>query len=147
MIQKGGSTKSLPIGAAVISSLKAIAPPRSKLKAGGGDLPVFESSVHPGKPIRNIGRVLYRTAAKVGITKRLTPHALRHSCATHMIDGGINLRVIQSFLGHKDIASTQLYTHVSLENLRAAQKSISGGLNDGFGHRKGAKILRLVTST
>jgi integrase/recombinase XerC len=127
MIQKGGAMKSLPLGTAVISSLKEIAPPASTLRACAGDLPVFRN-VKTGKAVFDIRKAIGRACKRAGIKKRVTPHMMRHSCATHMVDGGVNLRVIQSFLGHSSISTTEIYTHVSLENLRAAQMSISGGL-------------------
>jgi site-specific recombinase XerD len=143
VIQKGGSTKSLPMGAALLSSLKEIAPPASNRKAGWGDLPVFESWKKPGCALHDIRGAIQRTCKKAGVTKRVTPHLLRHSFATHLVDAGVNLRVIQKFLGHANIQTTEIYTHVSLENLRAAQSLISGGLN--FGHKYKIDSSRLST--
>ncbi len=60
---------------------------------------------------------------KVGLGDRLTPHVLRHSCATHMLDHGADIRVVQEFLGHASIATTQVYTMVSTERLRAAYEA------------------------
>jgi site-specific recombinase XerD len=125
MIQKGGSTKSLPIGSAVISSLKAIAPPRSKLKAGGGNLPVFR---HPdphygtGEAVKNLRPAIQRACLKAGVTKRVTPHLFRHSFATHLVDANVNLRTVQKLLGHARITTTEIYTHVSLENMQEVEK-------------------------
>jgi integrase/recombinase XerD len=60
---------------------------------------------------------------KVGLGERLTPHVLRHSCATHMLDHGADIRVVQELLGHASIATTQVYTKVSTERLRAAYEA------------------------
>ncbi|MFA5377565.1 MAG: tyrosine-type recombinase/integrase [Dehalococcoidia bacterium] len=145
MIQKGGTMKSLPMGPALMSSLRTIAPPESNRKAGWGDLPVFLNP-DTGKAVFDIRKAIRRACKKAGIEKRVTPHMLRHSCATAMVDKGINLRVIQSFLGHSNVTTTEIYTHVSLENLRDAQKLISRGLRNKIGRRKGAQIIRLDTA-
>jgi integrase/recombinase XerD len=60
---------------------------------------------------------------KVGLGDRLTPHVLRHSCATHMLDHGADIRVVQELLGHASIATTQVYTKVSTERLRAVYRA------------------------
>ena len=148
MIQKGGSTKSLPVGPALLSSLKKIAPPAETLEACRGDLPVFQHPAtqygNPGKAVKNLRPALLRACQKAGVTKRVTPHLLRHSFATHLVDAGVNLRVVQELLGHSDIRNTQIYTHVSMETMRAAQSLISKGLKN-TGHRRGLKYMSVDT--
>lgn len=73
-----------------------------------------------GKPLsrQSVWNMVKRCALKAGISKRITPHTLRHTFATHLLEGGAELRVVQEFLGHSDIATTQIYTHVNRRFLR-----------------------------
>ncbi len=76
----------------------------------------------PDKPydLATPGQLLKRACRKAGITKRVSMHTLRHTFATHLLEAGTNLRVIQQMLGHERIQTTCVYTHISLEELREA---------------------------
>jgi integrase/recombinase XerC len=74
-------------------------------------------------PARRIQKILDRCAQKAGIEKRVHPHVLRHTFATHLLDGGADLRVVQELLGHAQLATTQVYTHVSQSQARKIYQS------------------------
>jgi integrase/recombinase XerD len=92
---------------------------RSRRSARDGDAVVLNA--RGGRLSRqSCWAIVRRAGERVGLDSQLSPHVLRHSCATHMLDHGADLRVVQELLGHASISTTQVYTKVSPERLRTA---------------------------
>jgi integrase/recombinase XerD len=120
---KGGKERLVPVGrralGAVALYLREIRP-RLDRGSGAGKLLLNAR----GRPLTRVGawRIIKQAAIRAGLTKRVTPHTLRHSFATHLLEGGTNLRVIQELLGHQSARTTQIYTHVTrsmIESVRS----------------------------
>jgi integrase/recombinase XerD len=91
---------------------------RVRLVKGRTEPALFVSRLGKGLSRMGFWKILRKHVTGAGIRSRVTPHILRHSCATHMLDGGAGLRDVQEFLGHEDISTTEIYTRVDMEYLR-----------------------------
>lgn len=115
---KGGKERVVPLGRSACAAIKRyLAEVRPRLD-GGGREELFLS--RRGRPFtrQGIWKLLRRHAAAAGLAAKISPHVLRHSFATHLLERGADLRSVQLMLGHSQITTTQIYTHVSRERLR-----------------------------
>ncbi len=117
---KGRKERQIPIGAPALRAILAYW--KSLPHALGADAPVFLADADGAEPIRppHVQQRLKRYLLAAGLDASLTPHKLRHSFATHLLDNGADLRSVQELLGHKNLVTTQVYTHVTTERLKQA---------------------------
>ena len=121
VIGKGNKERVVPIGNPAMRALdRWISEGRPELSSDATQRALFLGS--RGKRIdqRVVRDVVYDATETVGAEKRLGPHALRHSAATHLLEGGADLRTVQEILGHSSLSTTQIYTHVSEERIKKA---------------------------
>jgi integrase/recombinase XerD len=120
---KGNKERLVPFGrsaaAAIVIYLRELRP---RLERGAGKGVLFLNA--RGQPLSRMGAwtILRKHVKAAAIDKTVTPHTLRHSFATHLLEGGADLRAVQEMLGHADVSTTQVYTHVDREYLRSVHK-------------------------
>ena len=119
VIGKGNQQRMIPLGQKALTAIKAY---RQKLQkksgseaAAGG--PLFLNRFNKRLTSRSVARILQQLVTAAGLLTPVSPHALRHTFATHMLDAGADLRAVQELLGHKSLSTTQKYTHVSIDHL------------------------------
>ncbi|EWS81187.1 integrase [Brachybacterium phenoliresistens] len=122
VIGKGDKERIVPVGIPALAAIQAWEQDGRPV-LGAGAAPWEADALFLGVRGRRIGDRAVRTlvdrlARSAGISRHVTPHTLRHTAATHLVEGGADLRSVQDFLGHSSLATTQIYTHVSAERLR-----------------------------
>ncbi len=120
---KGRKERLAPLGGPAIRSIEAWRMVRdARFGRGGRDAAVFRGTRGGRLDQREVRRLLGDAIAEAGLAGRTTPHTLRHSFATHLLRAGADIRSVQELLGHASLATTQIYTHLSIEDLRAAYR-------------------------
>jgi integrase/recombinase XerD len=119
VVGKGGKERLVPIGEQALDWLQRyLRESRPELMKGGQSAQVFVTARKAGMTRQAFWHAVGRHARSAGIRQSLSPHALRHSFATHLLNHGADLRVVQLLLGHSDLSTTQIYTHVAREGLK-----------------------------
>ncbi len=118
---KGDKERIVPLGRAALAALRVyLAEARPLIAAGKGSPLLFIARGGRRLTRQRVWQMVRAAGAAAG--RHVSPHMLRHSCATHMVEGGADLRTVQSILGHADISTTQIYTHVALDHLKSVYR-------------------------
>ena len=123
VLGKGNKERIIPLGDIAKTAIrKYIELGRPKLQKERNNI-LFLSSRGTKITREGFWKVLKKIAKEAGITKPLSPHKLRHSFATHLLQNGVDLRHVQELLGHADISTTEIYTHINKERLKIVYKN------------------------
>jgi integrase/recombinase XerC len=148
---KGRKERIVPVGVKAIEATKSYLEERGMVKGlrpGGkafgpeGDGPIFVNSLGGRLTARSVGRLIKKYTRHSGIFRKVSPHSLRHTFATHLLDAGADIREIQEMLGHSSLSTTQRYTHVSMGKLmevydKAHPRSFKNQHRQGKGEKGG----------
>lgn len=121
---KGRKERLVPVGRPVISAVSTyLHTVRAELDKGASRQRLLLNA--RGEPLSRVGAwgIVKKHATRAGLDRVVTPHTLRHSFATHLLEGGADLRAVQEMLGHADLATTQIYTHVDRDHLRKVHRN------------------------
>lgn len=119
---KGSKERIIPLGSKCKEALEKYLT-RVRIKSSGRSQPfLFPGKGREGMRRESLWQIIRRYARRAGISKKISPHTLRHSFATHLLERGADLRIVQELLGHSDIATTQIYTHVDKDRLKSVHE-------------------------
>jgi integrase/recombinase XerD len=117
---KGSRERLVPVGAPAVDALRDwLAGPRDRILRGRRSKDLFVTPRGGRMTRQGFWKLIARYARAAGIRGRVSPHQLRHSFATHLLAGGADLRAVQAMLGHADVSTTQIYTHVDRSQVRS----------------------------
>jgi len=119
VLGKGNKERLSPVGDKALSCIRAYLDRRAqeKTRHDARHEPLFLNRLGGRLTARSVARLLDKAIRQLGLTRPVTPHGLRHTFATHMLDAGADLRIVQELLGHASLKTTQRYTHVSIDRL------------------------------
>jgi integrase/recombinase XerD len=119
VIGKGNRERLVPLGAEAVDWLRRFEQGATRHPRGAADRPSLPDTARHRHDASGVLDLIKRHARVAGIGKPLSPHTLRHAFATHLLNHGADLRVVQMLLGHSDLSTTQIYTHVAGERMKA----------------------------
>lgn len=115
---KGKKERIVPVGSQTTIRMKSFMVHKKNKGKAKGRYPLFVNNLNKRLTERTIQRIIKKHTLLSGINKSVTPHTLRHTFATHILNGGADLRSVQELLGHKNISTTQIYTHLTIDRLK-----------------------------
>jgi integrase/recombinase XerD len=118
---KGDKERIVPLGRSALEAIEMYLRTARPVLAGGKNSPYLFLAKGAHGLTRNRVWQMVNAASKAG--RHASPHMLRHSCATHMVENGADLRTVQTILGHADISTTQVYTHMALDRLKSVYRN------------------------
>ncbi|WP_236690196.1 site-specific tyrosine recombinase XerD [Corynebacterium mustelae] len=116
---KGNKQRLVPVGSLARAAIDQYLVRGRPVLATGASHALFLNKRGGSLSRQSAWTIIKNSADRAGITKKISPHTLRHSFATHMLEGGADVRVVQELLGHSSVTTTQIYTHITAENLRS----------------------------